>query len=111
MNTTKSDVTISKGSIIISTFQSKRSANKIAKDMISRKLCACVNIIKTNSFYYWNNKIQYDDEYLCFFKTVSSAKLRKELKKIHPYSVPEIVEIKMNNIDKHYLGWLISSAS
>lgn len=111
MNTTKSDVTISKGSIIISTFQSRRSANKIAKDMISRKLCACVNIIKINSFYYWNNKIQYDDEYLCFFKTVSSAKLRKELKKIHPYSVPEIVEIKMNNIDKHYLGWLISSAS
>jgi periplasmic divalent cation tolerance protein len=79
--------------------------------MISRKLCACVNIIKINSIYYWNNKIQYDDEYLCFFKTVSSAKLRKELKKIHPYKVPEIVEIKIHNIDKDYLRWLISSAS
>ena len=111
MNTTKSEETHGKGSIILSTFQSRRSANKIAKYMISRKLCACVNIIKINSFYYWNNKIQYDDEYLCFFKTVSSTKLRKELKKIHPYSVPEIVEIKMHNIDKNYLRWLISSAS
>lgn len=111
MNTTKSEVTLIKGSIIISTFQSRRSANKIAKDMISRKLCACVNIFKINSFYYWNNKIQYDDEYLCFFKTVSSVKLKRELKKIHPYNVPEIIEIKMDNIDKDYLTWLISSAS
>ena len=111
MNTTESEVTLSKGSIVLSTFQSRLSANKIAKDMISRKLCACVNIIKINSIYYWNNKIQYDDEYLCFFKTVSSAKLRKELKKIHPYKVPEIIEIKIDNIDKDYLGWLISSAS
>jgi periplasmic divalent cation tolerance protein len=75
--------------------------------MISRKLCACVNIIKINSFYYWQEKIEYDNEYLCFFKTVSSAKLKKELKKIHPYEVPEIVEVKIDSIDKEYLGWLI----
>jgi len=111
MNTTESEVTLSKGSIVLSTFQSRLSANKIAKDMISRKLCACVNIIKINSIYYWNNKIQYDDEYLCFFKTVSSAKLRKELKKIHPYKVPDIIETNTTNVDKDYLGWLISSAS
>ena len=111
MGTTKPKLYLSKGSIIISTFQSRMSANRIAKDMISRRLCACVNIIKINSFYYWNNKIQYDNEYLCLFKTISSAKLKKEIKKIHPYEVPEIIELKMNGIDKNYLGWLISSAS
>ena len=111
MGTTKPKLYLSKGSIIISTFQSRMSANKISKDMISRRLCACVNIIKINSFYYWNNKIQSESEYLCFFKTNSSAKLRKELKKIHPYKVPEIVEIKMDNIDNDYLRWLVSSVS
>jgi periplasmic divalent cation tolerance protein len=111
MSTTKPKLYLSKGSIIISTFQSRMSANRIARDMISRRLCACVNIIKINSFYYWNNKIQYDNEYLCLFKTISSSKLSKEIKKIHPYEVPEIVELKMNRIDKNYLGWLISSAS
>ncbi|HEX2306571.1 MAG TPA: divalent-cation tolerance protein CutA [Nitrososphaeraceae archaeon] len=111
MNTTKTKMYLNKGSIIISTFQSRGSANKIAKDMISRKLCACVNIFKVDSFYYWNNKIRYDNEYLCFFKTISSAKLKKELKKIHPYEIPEIVEIKMDNIDKEYLEWLVSSVS
>ena len=111
MNMKKPKISLSKGSIIISTFQSRESANRIAKDMIARKLCACVNIIKINSFYYWNNKIQYDNEYLCLFKTISSSKLSKEIKKIHPYEVPEIVELKMNGIDKNYLGWLISSAS
>jgi periplasmic divalent cation tolerance protein len=106
MNATKVKLSPSRGSIIISTFQSRKSASKIAKEMISKKLCACVNIIKINSFYYWKKKIQYDNEYLCFFKTVSSAKLIKELKKIHPYEVPEIIEIKIDSIDKEYLGWL-----
>ena len=107
MNDTKVKVSPSRGSIIISTFQSRKSASKIAKEMISRKLCACVNIIKINSFYHWKNKLQYDNEYLCFFKTVSSTKLKNELKKIHPYELPEIVEIKMDSVDKNYLRWLI----
>jgi len=107
MNTTKERLSPSRGSIIISTFQSKKSASKIAKEMVSRKLCACVNIIKIDSFYYWKEKLQYDNEYLCFFKTVSSAKLIRELKKIHPYVVPEIIEVKIDSIDKEYLAWLI----
>ena len=107
MNATKVKVSPSRGSIIISTFQTRKSASNIAKEMISRKLCACVNIIKINSFYYWKEKIQYDNEYLCFFKTVSSAKLKKELKKIHPYELPEIIEVKIDTIDREYLGWLI----
>lgn len=111
MNTKKVKLSPTRGSIIISTFQTRKSASKIAKEMISRKLCACVNIIKINSFYYWKEKIQYDNEYLCFFKTVSSAKLKKELKKIHPYEVPEIIEVKIDTIDKEYLGWLIGSVS
>lgn len=107
MNSTKARLSPSKGSIIISTFQSKKSASKIAKEMVSRKLCACVNIIKIDSFYYWKEKLQYGNEYLCFYKTVSSAKLIRELKKIHPYEVPEIIEVKIDSIDKEYLGWLI----
>lgn len=111
MTVNKTKLTHGKGSIIISTFQSRQTANRIAKAMISKKLCACVNIIKINSFYYWKHKIQYDDEYLCFFKTVSSAKLSKEIKKIHPYDVPEIVELRLDNADKDYLGWLTNSIS
>ncbi len=107
MKETKLGRSLKRGSIIISTFQSRKSANIIAKKMISKKLCACVNIIKINSFYHWKNKLQYDNEYLCFFKTVSSTKLKNELKKIHPYDLPEIVEIKMDSVDKNYLRWLI----
>jgi len=107
----KPKISPSRGSIIISTFQSKESANKVAKQMVAKKLCACVNIAKINSIYFWNNKMQNHTEYLCLFKTISSSKLMHEIKKIHPYEVPEIVEIKMDNIDNDYLRWLISSVS
>ena len=99
------------GSIVISTFATRNSANKIAKEMITRKLCACVNIMRINSFYYWKNKIHYGSEYLCFFKTITSAKLICDLKKVHPYELPEIVEIRTDNVEKDYLGWLSSAAS
>ena len=110
-NTVESKLSLCKGSIIISTFESRSSANKIAKDVISKKLCACVNIIKINSLYYWHNKIQHENEYLCLFKTALPTKLQKELKRIHPYEIPEIVEIRMENVEKDYLEWLINSAS
>ena len=42
MNMKKPKISLSKGSIIISTFQSRESANRIAKDMIARKTCVLV---------------------------------------------------------------------
>lgn len=111
MTMKKPKIPPSRGSIIISTFQSKESANKLAKQMVAKKLCACVNIAKINSIYFWNNKMQNHTEYLCLFKTISSSKLMREIKKIHPYEVPEIVEVKMNTINKDYLGWLVSTAT
>ncbi len=111
MTMKKPKISPSRGSIIISTFQSKESANKVAKQMVAKKLCACVNIAKINSIYFWNNKMQNHTEYLCLFKTISSSKLMHEIKKIHQYEVPEIVEVKMNTINKDYLGWLVSTAA
>ncbi len=100
-----------RGSIVISTFQSKESANKVAKQMVAKKLCACVNITKINSIYFWDNRMQNHAEYLCLFKTILSSKLMQEIKKVHPYEVPEIVEVKMNTINKDYLSWLMSTAT
>ena len=35
--------------------------------------------------------------------------LKNEIKKLHPYDVPEIVEINVNSMNKPYLDWLVDS--
>ena len=97
--------------IIVSTFPNKTVTKKIANQLVKKKLAACVNITKIDSVYSWKGKIQNDSEYLALFKTTKTKlrPLKKELGKLHPYDVPEIVEINPISINKPYLKWLVDS--
>ena len=97
--------------IIISTFPDKKTITKIANQLVEKKLVACVNITKISSVYSWKGKIENQSEYLALFKTTKTKlrPLKKELEKLHPYDVPEIVEINPISINKSYLKWLVDS--
>ena len=97
--------------IIVSTFPNKTVTKKVANQLVKKKLAACVNITKIDSVYSWKGKIQNDSEYLAFFKTTKKNHkiLKNEIKKLHPYDVPEIAEINVNSMNKPYLDWLIDS--
>jgi len=102
-----------KAVIIISTYPTKRSISKIAKEFVQNKIVACVNISKISSIYSWNNKIENTSEYMAIFKTISKNKklLKQKIKETHPYDVPEIAEIDVSTINKTYLNWLIESTN
>ena len=97
--------------IIVSTFPSKQSVTSIANQIVKKKLAACVNITKISSVYAWKGKIENQSEYLALFKTTKKTKidLKKELKKLHPYDIPEIAEINVDSINQPYLKWLVDS--
>jgi len=99
--------------IIVSTFPSKQSVTSIAKLLVKKKLVACVNITKILSVYTWEEKIENRDEYLALFKTTkkNQSTLKKELKKLHPYDVAEIVEINVESINQPYMKWLVDSTN
>ena len=97
--------------IIVSTFPNKTVTKKVANQLVEKKLAACVNIAKIDSVYSWKGKIQNDSEYLAFFKTTkkNEKNLKNEIKKLHPYDVPEIAEININSINQPYMKWLMDS--
>jgi periplasmic divalent cation tolerance protein len=101
-----------KAVIIVSTFSGEVLAADIGKKMVERGLCACVNFTKVRSIYAWKGKVEDHEEYIAFFKTTrgSAKELKDALSKIHPYEVPEIVELKMSDVSRPYLSWLESSA-
>jgi periplasmic divalent cation tolerance protein len=99
--------------IIVSTYPDQKTIKKIAHELVKKRLAACVNISKISSIYSWKGKIGDTSEFLAIFKTTQTNKnsLKKEIKKMHPYDVPEILEIDILSINQPYLRWLIESTN
>lgn len=83
-------------------------ANKITEFLLENNLVSCVSIIpKIKSVYWWKNKILKKNEQLLIMKSVDKNfnNIVKEVKKIHPYEVPEIVSIDIK-ANEEYLKWI-----
>ena len=97
------------GQIIMSTYPNLESVEDAVRYIVKEKrLAACVNFVKINSRYIWNNKFVESEEYLVLFKATKEKIefLKKEVEERHPYKVPEIVEITVNDMNRKYLDWL-----
>ncbi|GIU70804.1 MAG: divalent-cation tolerance protein CutA [Candidatus Nitrosocaldaceae archaeon] len=99
------------GSIVISTYPKEDDALNAAKKALEQRLAACVSITNVRSLYWWEGKIVDDNEYLAIFKTLKSEvdALKRLIKENHPYTVPEIVELSMDDVSKSYLNWMMDS--
>ncbi len=98
--------------IIFTTVPSMQVGDSIASKLVERKLVACVNILpKMTSIYYWDNKINNDDEFLLIIKTAEhlEQEVYEFIRDNHSYEVPEIITIDIKNIDKKYAEWLNSN--
>tara|TARA_B100000315_G_C14499065_1_gene551454 strand:+ start:434 stop:745 length:312 start_codon:yes stop_codon:yes gene_type:complete len=87
----------------------QNKARFLAKKLLQKKVCACINIIKgIESFFWWEGKIDITGESLMIIKTKKSlfSKLKKVIKENHPYTVPEIVGIEATKVNKPYLDWI-----
>ena len=85
----------------------KREARKIAKFLLKKRLIACANIFPIESLYWWKRKIENEKEFVLIAKTTKEnfEKVKKEVEKIHSYSIPCIVKIPVSS-DKKYFDWL-----
>ncbi len=86
---------------------SKEKATEIANYLLKKRLVACANIFQITSLYHWENKINNEDEFALILKTLEKnfEKIKKEVKKIHPYSTPCIIKIPVSS-NKEYFDWI-----
>ncbi|MFQ5940528.1 MAG: divalent-cation tolerance protein CutA [Nitrososphaerales archaeon] len=99
------------GIIVLSTYPDEQTAAKIAKKIVKSRLAACVNLARIRSLYWWNDEIEDSKECLAIFKSTqkTARTLKEAIAKSHPYEVPEIIEVSMNNVSSSYLRWLAES--
>ncbi len=93
------------------TASSREEAEKISRAIVERRLAGCVQVIgPVTSTYWWKQKIETAEEWLCIMK--SRADLYRELERIihqiHSHEVPEILVMNVADGSKKYLSWLES---
>jgi periplasmic divalent cation tolerance protein len=93
--------------IVISTFPSRRIASDIGKKMVRARLAACVSTVPVQSIYWWKGEVEDANEVMALFKTTprKSKPLMREIERLHPYDVPEVIELEVNRVARKYLGW------
>ncbi len=97
--------------IVLCTCPDAASAQHIAQHLVKIKLAACINIVSgVSSVYEWKGKIETAQEQLLLIKTHRThyPALETEIKRLHPYELPEIVAISIENGLFDYLNWLNS---
>lgn len=96
--------------VVLVTCPSLALARKIARAVVEQRLAACVNVVRSpvESFYTWKGKLESAREHLLLIKTTAQrlSPLEREVKRLHPYDLPEFIAFPITEGSPEYLAWL-----
>jgi periplasmic divalent cation tolerance protein len=91
---------------IITTADNRSIIENIGRDLVEKRLIACAQILgPIQSIYRWKGNVKDANEWLLLMKSKASlySAIEEEIRRQHPYELPEIIAI---NIDKGLAGYL-----
>jgi periplasmic divalent cation tolerance protein len=87
-------------------------ARSLVKTVVEEGLVACGNIVPAvTSIYRWQGAVEEASETLIIFKTTLAAwpRLVERVTQLHPYEVPELLLLQIDDGNAPYLKWVESS--
>jgi periplasmic divalent cation tolerance protein len=97
--------------LVYTTYPSLVEAEGAGRDLVERRLAACVNIFpRMISYYRWQGQIERAEEVVMIVKTRTTLaeSVRTAIKTAHSYSTPAILVIPLESVDANYLDWLLA---
>lgn len=88
---------------------SMEEAEIIGRNLVSRRLAACVNIINNmKSIYQWEGKVETADEVVLIAKSKEAlvGEITESVKSLHSYKCPCIVSLQVENGNPDFLNWV-----
>lgn len=98
--------------LVLSTVDREEAAARIARELVERRLAACVNIVPgVRSIYRWQGRVEDERELLLIVKSTHErlAELVEAIGRLHPYDVPEIVALDPADVAPAYASWLVDA--
>ena len=90
------------------TFPNAAEATATARAAVEARLAACANLVPMHAFYWWDGKVQSEDEVAVVFKTTGTAAdaLIAFISARHSYPVPAIVVHRPLSAATSYEEWV-----
>ena len=99
-------------SLLYTTFSNEENAVKITRQLLEKRLVACVNILSPlKSMYIWEGQLEETQEVGVLLKTTpEKVSLAMEtLQRLHPYDTPAILEIPLGRGSELFTKWVQNS--
>ncbi len=99
-------------SLLYTTFPNEEEAVSISRNLLEKRLIACVNILgKTKSLYFWEGQLEENKEIAVLLKTTrkSVPEVINILQELHSYETPAILEIPIERGGEPFLKWIRES--
>jgi len=98
--------------VVLVTAPSAEVAAAVARALVEEGLAACGSVVPgVRSIYRWKGAVQDDAEALLVLKTERRLlpALRERLPALHPYEVPELLALAVEDGLPAYLEWIAAS--
>jgi periplasmic divalent cation tolerance protein len=95
-------------SIVLTTCGTRKNAQPVIEALIAAHLTPCVQAMPINSTYVWEGELRNEDEVLLLIKskTADFEEIKRMILKLHPYEIPEIVQVPIADGFDRYLSWI-----
>jgi len=97
--------------LVLTNLPDRAAAERLADTVVQNNLAACVNILAPcRSVYRWKGAVQHDEEHPMLLKTTAERypALEQALRAGHPYELPEIIAVPIQQGLPAYLEWVAS---
>jgi periplasmic divalent cation tolerance protein len=98
--------------LILCTCPDNQVAEQLATSLVEQRLAACINIVPgLTSIYRWQGKLEKGTEVLLLIKTTREyyTAVETAIRQQHPYELPEIIAVTLDEGSSDYLRWLTTS--
>ncbi len=95
--------------VVFITAPSAEEGEKIGRYLVENKFAACANILSSvTSIFAWEGKICREQEAMVILKSRRNLfdRLTEEVRKLHSYSVPEMIALPLVAGSPDYLAWI-----
>jgi periplasmic divalent cation tolerance protein len=99
--------------VILTTLPDAAAGDSLVRRLVDERLIACGNLLPgLVSVYRWNDEIARESEVLVVMKTATSVvdRLFDRIADLHPYEVPELVELPVEAVAGAYSRWVIENS-
>jgi periplasmic divalent cation tolerance protein len=100
--------------VVVTTVGTEDEANRLARELVSRRHAGCVNILPVaRSVYRWQGKVCEDSEFLLIIKSTAEEypAIEVAIRELHSYELPEILSFQVSDGEPGFLKWIAESVS